>query len=101
MKIAATPILLFLGLAVLFPADGFSQTEILKWQDGKEGCVTLTYDDGSENQFRIAVPLMNERGFPATFFVNTGDIPGAQYRPTFVGRPIQEIILGKRDHPCR
>ncbi len=83
---------IFLGLAFLFPAAGFSQTRILKWQDGKEGCVTLTYDDGSENQFRIAVPLMNERGLPATFFVNTGDIPGARYRPTFIGRPIQEII---------
>lgn len=81
-----------LGLAVLFPAAGFSQTRILKWQDGKEGCVTLTYDDGSANQFRIAVPLMNERGLPATFFVNTGDIPGAKYRPTFIGRPIQEIV---------
>ena len=92
MKITVAAILLFLGLAVLFPAAGFSQTQILKWQDGKEGCVTLTYDDGSENQFRIAVPLMNERGLPATFFVNTGDIPGAKYRPTFVGRPIQEII---------
>jgi peptidoglycan/xylan/chitin deacetylase (PgdA/CDA1 family) len=83
---------LFLDLAVLLPVAGFSQTRILKWQDGKEGCVTLTYDDGSENQFRIAVPLMNERGLPATFFVNTGDIPGAKFRPTFVGRPIPEII---------
>jgi peptidoglycan/xylan/chitin deacetylase (PgdA/CDA1 family) len=82
----------FLGLAVLFPAAVFSQTQILKWQDGKEGCVTLTYDDGSENQFRIAVPLMNQRGLPATFFINTGDIPGAKYPPTFVGRPIRQII---------
>ncbi len=88
----ATALTLILSLAVLFPAAGFSQTRILKWQDGKEGCVTLTYDDGSENQFRFAVPLMNERGLPATFFINTGDIPGAKYRPTFVGRPIPEII---------
>lgn len=72
----------------------FSQTEILKWQDGKEGCVTLTYDDGSINQFRIALPLMNEREFLATFFINTGTIPGSKYQPTFVGRPIQEIVRG-------
>jgi peptidoglycan/xylan/chitin deacetylase (PgdA/CDA1 family) len=81
-----------LGLAVLFPLAGPAQTRILKWQDGKEGCVTLTYDDGSQNQFRIAVPLMNRRGLPATFFINTGSIPGAKYRPTFVGRPLQDII---------
>jgi peptidoglycan/xylan/chitin deacetylase (PgdA/CDA1 family) len=81
-----------LGLVIFIPVAGFSQTQVLKWQDGKEGCVTLTYDDGSANQFRIAVPLMNERGLPATFFVNTGNIPGAKYKPTFVGRPLQEII---------
>ena len=85
-------IAVILSLAILFPVAGFSQTQILKWQDGKEGCVTLTYDDGSANQFRFAVPLMNERGLPATFFIITGDIPGAKYQPTFVGRPIREII---------
>jgi peptidoglycan/xylan/chitin deacetylase (PgdA/CDA1 family) len=83
---------LFLGLGIFSVAAGFSQTQILQWQDGKEACVTLTYDDGSENQFRLAVPLMNERGLPATFFITSGDIPGAKYRPTFVGRPIREII---------
>jgi peptidoglycan/xylan/chitin deacetylase (PgdA/CDA1 family) len=77
---------------IFFPQQIFSQTQILKWQDGKEGCVTLTYDDGSANQFRIAVPLMNERGLPATFFINTGNIPDSKYRPTFVGRSIQNII---------
>lgn len=55
------------NLAVLFPAAGFSQTQILKWQDGKEGCVTLTCDDGSENQFRIAVPLTLRTVAPASW----------------------------------
>jgi len=41
---------------------GFSQTQILKCQHGKEGCATLTYDDGSLNPFRIDLPLMNEIG---------------------------------------
>ncbi|HEX9973997.1 MAG TPA: polysaccharide deacetylase family protein, partial [bacterium] len=47
---------------------------------------------GSINQFRIALPLMNERGLLATFFINTGNLPGSKYQPTFVGRPIQEIV---------
>ena len=79
-------------LCIFLPLAGFSQTQIMKWQDGKEGCATLTYDDGSLNQFRIALPLMNERGFLATFFINTGYLEGSEYKPTFVGRPIQEII---------
>jgi peptidoglycan/xylan/chitin deacetylase (PgdA/CDA1 family) len=68
------------------------RTEITKWQDGKLAAVSLTYDDSTINQFRIAVPMMNERQLPATFFVITGEIPGSRYMPTFVGRPITDII---------
>ena len=68
------------------------RTEITKWQDGKQAAVSITYDDSTINQFRIAVPMMNERGLPATFFVITGEIPGSRNLPTFVGRPIMEII---------
>jgi peptidoglycan/xylan/chitin deacetylase (PgdA/CDA1 family) len=68
------------------------RTEITKWQDGKLAAVSLTYDDSTINQFRVAVPMLNERGLPATFFVITGEIPGSKYLPTFVGRPIMDII---------
>jgi len=68
------------------------KTEITKWQYGKSGAVSLTYDDGSINQFRVAVPIMDSFGFPATFFIITGDIPGSQYHGTFVGRPTRAII---------
>ncbi|MFC1558288.1 polysaccharide deacetylase family protein [candidate division KSB1 bacterium] len=69
------------------------QTEIMKWQDGKEASVSLTWDDGSINHFRIAIPMMNERGFPGTFYLVTGNIPGSKYQRKFIGRPIREIIL--------
>jgi peptidoglycan/xylan/chitin deacetylase (PgdA/CDA1 family) len=68
------------------------RTEITKWQDGKLAAVSITFDDSTINQFRVALPMLNERGLPATFFVITGEIPGSEYRPTFVGRPIMEII---------
>ena len=68
------------------------RTEITKWQDGKLAAVSITFDDSTINQFRMAVPMMDERGLPGTFFVITGEIPGSEYRPTFVGRPIMEII---------
>ena len=38
------------------------RTEITKWQDGKDACISLTFDDSSINQFRIDIPLLNERG---------------------------------------
>lgn len=68
------------------------RTDITKWQDNKLAAVSITYDDSTINQFRIALPMMNERGLPATFFVITGEIPGSEYRPMFVGRPLMEII---------
>lgn len=68
------------------------RTAITKWQDGKLAAVSITFDDSTINQFRIALPMLNERRLPATFFVITGEIPGSEHRPMFVGRPIVEII---------
>ena len=68
------------------------RTEILKWKDGKRSAISLTYDDGSINQFRVALPLMEEMGFPGTFFINTGQIPGSEFKARFIGRPFEEII---------
>ena len=68
------------------------RTEITKWQYGKRGAVSLTYDDGTINQFRVAVPIMDSFGFPATFFIITDNIPGSQYHGTFIGRPTKIII---------
>lgn len=69
-----------------------AQTTITKWQDGKRGAVSITYDDGSINQFRKALPIMNRMNIPATFFIITGQIPGSQYQGRFIGRPVKNII---------
>jgi peptidoglycan/xylan/chitin deacetylase (PgdA/CDA1 family) len=68
------------------------QTEITRWQYGKAGAVSMTLDDGSINQFRVAVPIMDSLGLPATFFIITGEVTGSRYHGTFVGRPPQAII---------
>ncbi len=69
-----------------------SQTTITRWQDGKRGAVSVTYDDGSINQFKKALPIMNRMNIPATFFIITGQIPGSQYQGRFIGRPVKTII---------
>ena len=73
-------------------AQSDPKTKITKWPDGKLAAVAITYDDSTINQFRIALPLMNERGLVGTFFVITAQIPGSKNMPTFVGRPIMEIL---------
>jgi peptidoglycan/xylan/chitin deacetylase (PgdA/CDA1 family) len=67
-------------------------TEITTWPHGKDAAVSLTWDDGSANQFRAAAPIMDSLGFPATFFIVTGQIPGSRYDGRFIGRPIEDII---------
>jgi peptidoglycan/xylan/chitin deacetylase (PgdA/CDA1 family) len=88
---------ILVGLALMLArspvgAAEAGRTTIAKWQDGKTGAVSLTWDDGTINQFRVAVPIMDRLGFPATFFVVTGEVAGSRYHGTFVGRPVREIV---------
>jgi peptidoglycan/xylan/chitin deacetylase (PgdA/CDA1 family) len=67
-------------------------TTITKWQYGKNGAVSITYDDASRHQFTRALPVMERLKLPATFFVITGPITGSTYQGKFVGRPVEVII---------
>jgi peptidoglycan/xylan/chitin deacetylase (PgdA/CDA1 family) len=67
-------------------------TTITEWQYGKNGAVSLTYDDASRHQFTRALPVMERLKLPATFFVITGPISGSKYQGRFIGRPVADII---------
>jgi peptidoglycan/xylan/chitin deacetylase (PgdA/CDA1 family) len=77
---------------IFLPTCADCQTEITKWPDDKRGAVSITYDDGSMNQFRYALPVMERLKLPATFYVITGSITGSKYPGKFIGRPTQQII---------
>lgn len=68
------------------------QTEIMKWQDGKTGAVSITWDDGSINQFKYALPVLKKLQLSSTFYVITGPIEGSKFKGKFIGRPVAEII---------
>jgi peptidoglycan/xylan/chitin deacetylase (PgdA/CDA1 family) len=91
-KVAFVFASLALVMACNSPEKITHATEITKWQYGKNGAVSLTFDDGSTNQFSQALPIMNRLGLPATFFIITGQIPGSQFQGRFIGRPVKEII---------
>lgn len=82
----------FLFSTCTTPHRSLGKTEIANWQFGKKGAVSVTYDDGSINQFKIALPIMHKLNIPATFFIITGQIPGSQYQGKFIGRPVKTII---------
>ncbi len=44
------------------------------WPEGRSGAVSVTFDDGSDSQLQQAVPLLDERGLRATFYlIPTGE----------------------------
>lgn len=75
------------------------QTDVAKWHDGKQSAVSITYDGGTINQFKFAVPIMDSLKIPATFFIVTGDITGSQYKGMFIGRPVGEILKESESVP--
>lgn len=68
------------------------RTRIAMWQHGRQGAVSVTFDDASVNQFRVAAPLLTERGMTGTFFVMTGAVRGSKYPARFIGRPVEDIL---------
>ncbi len=83
---------LLIGSCSGTPGRDAGRTEVLRWKGGKKAAASLTWDDGSINQFRVGAPLMEEQGFRGTFFINTGHVPGSAYQARFIGRPVEEII---------
>jgi peptidoglycan/xylan/chitin deacetylase (PgdA/CDA1 family) len=83
---------LFLVACSTGGSDRAVRTEMMKWHDGKRAAISITYDDNSINQFRVALPLMEQKGLKGTFFINTGFIPGSRFHARYIGRPVEEII---------
>ncbi|WP_184544919.1 polysaccharide deacetylase family protein [Mucilaginibacter sp. FT3.2] len=95
--------LLLVALLILFCVSYLKaqpgKTEIAKWQYDRNGAVSITWDDGSINQFKIALPILNQLNIKSTFFIITGQIPGSQYHARFIGRPIKNIIAETANTP--
>jgi peptidoglycan/xylan/chitin deacetylase (PgdA/CDA1 family) len=84
--------ILALSLSLTLCRAQTAGTTITEWQYGKNGALSITYDDASRHQFTRALPLMERLKLPATFFVITGPITGSRYQGKFVGRSVKEII---------
>jgi peptidoglycan/xylan/chitin deacetylase (PgdA/CDA1 family) len=91
MKKLLLPAMVIMLSATLIKAQP-GKTQISRWQYDRNGAVSITWDDGSINQFKIALPILNRLKLKSTFFIITGQIPGSQYHGKFIGRPVKDII---------
>jgi peptidoglycan/xylan/chitin deacetylase (PgdA/CDA1 family) len=73
------------------------ESEITTLQNDKSAAISLTFDDGSPNQFSQALPILNKLNIPATFYIITGNVAGSEYHGKFIGRPVSDIIKGTAD----
>lgn len=100
-KLTLVIIIILIASEVVFAQEAtiIGQTKITKWQYGKKAAISITYDDNTINQFRVALPLMKKFGFPATFYVITGIVPGSKFQPKFIGPPIEKVISESAEAP--
>ncbi len=71
------------------------------WINGCQGAVSLTFDDGSQSQLNIVVPMLEKYGLKASFYVNTGDNYQQRLQPwRAVAQAGHEIGNHTISHPC-
>lgn len=64
-----------------------SPYEIGTWRGFKAAAISYTFDDDLPNQYAIAVPMINAKGFKATLFTVPNWVPGGSWTP------VQEAAL--------
>jgi peptidoglycan/xylan/chitin deacetylase (PgdA/CDA1 family) len=83
---------------VLFLKNNF---QIVRFEDDwskiNKPSVAITFDDGYADNALEALPILEEVGVPATFFVSTGNI-GTSHE--FWWDELERVILGERDYPA-
>jgi len=74
---------------------------ISPWPDTCQGAVSLTFDDGLPSQLALAIPMLEQYGLQATFYINPGDDYQEKLAPWHaVAHAGHEIGNHSVSHPC-
>jgi hypothetical protein len=73
-------------LGLLYTSAGLAGTvsgpyQIGTWHGFRQAAITYTFDDDLPNQYSIAVPMFNAKGFKLTLFTVTTWLPGGAWSP--------------------
>ncbi len=66
------------------------------WSKVQQPAVVITFDDGYADNLNEALPILEEIGLPATFFICTGQIDTQQ---EFWWDELERVLLGERPYP--
>jgi peptidoglycan/xylan/chitin deacetylase (PgdA/CDA1 family) len=66
------------------------------WPNGAQAAVSLTYDDGLASQVKYAVPVLDQRGIKATFFLSGANL--SEFAPLV--KSGHELGAHTVRHPC-
>ena len=88
----------FLALALSLVC-GVSAASANEWPNGAKAAIVLTYDDALDSQLDNAVPVLDEAGFKATFFLASVK-PSALSRWRDVAKKGHELGNHTKYHAC-
>lgn len=80
-------------------SDEIQSTEF-PWPDGKRVAVSLSFDDGRSSQLENGIPILNEYGIKATFFINPSNVSERLPDWKMVLAEGHEIANHTLSHPC-
>ena len=81
LKLAAASAVLGLLTCVGLAGTVSPPYQIGTWQGFRQAAITYTFDDDLPNQYAIAVPMFNAKGFKMTLFTVTTWLPGGDWSP--------------------
>lgn len=81
-------------------ADRSVSSTRFPWPEGKRAAVSLTFDDARPSQVDVGVPILNEYGVRATFYVSPGRVPERLNAWKLAVAAGHEIGNHSMRHPC-
>ena len=74
------------------------KVSVAKYRDGKACTTSFTFDDGNKDNFTIAAPELEKRGWRGTFWLNGAKIPGEVHASMVTMTWDDVTVLHQRGH---
>lgn len=80
------------------PSTGL-KASICQWHGGRQGALSIRFDDSHRTHLSKAIPILREYGFRGTFMINPGGYPpGTRRRSAFADQRSEwEVVAGQGD----